>query len=135
MQISSEIKNIRVVSAEVIDYIKKVKGNIDNNTLFDIKLCIEEAVRNAILHGSKSDKNLTVDISYAIEGDKIKVTIEDKGNGFNVSNLPDPRNVENLYKESGRGVYIMQRLMDKVDYNEKGNRLIMEKKLSLAAKS
>ncbi|MCK4463700.1 MAG: ATP-binding protein, partial [Candidatus Omnitrophica bacterium] len=106
-----------------------VKGNISKDTLFDIKLCVEEAVRNAILHGNKSDKNLTIDISYVIEGDKIKVTIEDKGNGFNVGDLPNPTNMENLYKESGRGVYIMRRLMDRVDYNEKGNCVTMEKKL------
>ncbi len=129
MQISSEIKNIRIASAEIIDYINKVKGNISKDTLFDIKLCVEEAVRNAILHGNKSDKNLTIDISYVIEGDKIKVTIEDKGNGFNVGDLPNPTNMENLYKESGRGVYIMRRLMDRVDYNEKGNCVTMEKKL------
>ena len=52
MQISSEIKNIRIASAEVIDYIKKVKANIRRDTLFDIKLCVEEAVRNAIMHGN-----------------------------------------------------------------------------------
>lgn len=129
MQISSEIKNIRIASAEVIDYIKKVKANISRDTLFDIKLCVEEAVRNAILHGNKSDKNLTIDISYAIEGDKIKITIEDKGDGFNVGDLPDPTDMKNLYKESGRGIYIMRRLMDRVDYNEKGNYVTMEKKL------
>ena len=129
MQISSELKNIRAVSTEIIDYIKKTKKNLSKNTLFDVKLCVEEAVRNAISYGSKSDKNLPVEVSYTIEGDKIKVVIEDKGNGFNVKDLPDPTDMKNLYKESGRGVYIMQKLMDKVEYNEKGNRVTMEKRL------
>lgn len=129
MQISSEIKNIRIASAEVIDYIKEVKPNISKNILFDIKLCIEEAVRNAILHGNKSNAKLPVKISYVIETDRIKIIIEDKGDGFNVNSLPDPTNMKNLYKENGRGVYIMRRLMDRVDYNEKGNCVTMEKKL------
>ena len=129
MQISSEIKNIRIASAEVIDYIKKAKANISKNILFDIKLCVEEAIRNAILHGSKSNAKLPVEISYVIEMDRIKITILDKGNGFNVNDLPDPTNMKNLYKESGRGVYIIRRLMDSVKYNEKGNCVTMEKKL------
>ena len=90
---------------------------------------MEEAVRNAIVYASKSDKVLPIDISYTIEQDKIRIVVEDKGAGFNVKDLPDPTNMKNLYKESGRGVYIMQRLMDKVEYNEKGNRVTMEKRL------
>ena len=130
MQISSEIKNIRIASAEVIDYIKKAKANISKDTLFDVKLCIEEAVRNAILHGNKSNAKLPVEISYVIKKNRIKITIRDKGEGFNVNNLPNPTNMKNLYKESGRGVYIIQRLMDRVDYNEKGNCVTMEKELT-----
>ena len=128
-EILSELKNIRILSAEIINFIKKEKKNVDKHILFDIKLCVEEALRNAIVHGNKSNKNLPVNIFYDIEGDNLKVIVRDKGNGFNVRNLPNPTNRENLYKEDGRGVYLIHKLMDKVQYSEKGNSVTMIKKL------
>ncbi len=86
-EILSELKNIRILSAEIINFIKKEKKNVDKHILFDIKLCVEEALRNAIVHGNKSNKNLPVNIFYDIEGDNLKVIVRDKGNGFNVRNL------------------------------------------------
>lgn len=129
MKVSSELKNVRVVSDEIIDYVKKARPNIDTDILFDIKLCVEETVRNAIVHGNKSNKNLPVDITYVIDEDRIRISIEDKGEGFDVNSLPDPTNPKNLYKESGRGVYLIHKLMDKVSYNDKGNHVTIEKKL------
>jgi len=128
-EIQSDEKNIRTASADIINYIEKEKGDIGHNTLFDIKLCVEEAVRNAIIHGNKSKRNLLVGISYDINEDKIKITIEDKGEGFDVKSLPDPTDLSNLYRSGGRGVYLMHRLMDNVVYNKKGNSVTMEKKL------
>lgn len=129
MQISSELKNIRTTSSEIINYIRRIKPDVDKNILFDIKLCAEEAMRNAIIHGNKSDRKLSVDIAYTIEKNRIKITVEDKGKGFDPSSIPDPTRPENLYKESGRGIHIMKRLMDGINYNKKGNRVTMEKEL------
>lgn len=126
----SEIKNIRPVSSRIIHFVEKRKKDISRDTLFDIKLCLEEAIRNAVIHGNKLKKEYTVDISYDIEGNSLKVTVEDKGNGFKVEDLPDPTHKDNLYAEGGRGVYIIHRLMDNLTYNEKGNRVTMEKKLT-----
>lgn len=134
LKLSSETWNVRIASAKIVDYIvdyiKKNKQDVSNDVLFDIKLCIEEAVRNAIVHGNKSKKDLMVDISYNIEDNKIKITVQDKGKGFTVSELPNPTHEDNLYKESGRGVYIIHRLMDKVVYNDIGNLVTMEKNLA-----
>jgi len=129
MQILSEVKNIRIASSEVVNYIKKTKNNVSNNMLFDIKLCVEEAVRNAITHGNNSNADLPVIVNYSINGNSVKITVEDKGKGFDVRRLPDPTLAKNLYKESGRGVYLMHKLMDKITYNSKGNIVTMEKKL------
>jgi len=131
MKITSELKNIKAVSAEITSRIEKTKEGISRDTLFDIKLCVEEAVRNAMIHGNRSDKKQHVLVSYEIEADKVRITIEDNGNGFKVRDLPDPTHSDNLYAEGGRGVYIMHRLMDKVQYNQKGNRVTMEKRFIL----
>ncbi|MET0753027.1 MAG: ATP-binding protein, partial [Pyrinomonadaceae bacterium] len=57
-----------------------------------------------------------------------RFTIEDEGEGFDVQSIPDPRNPENLFKTSGRGVLFIYNIMDEVKYNERGNRLTMIKK-------
>ena len=65
MQIPSEIKQIRIVSSEIESFLKD-KHKIGDSVLFDIRLCIEEAVRNAIVHGNKNKKELPVHIKYFV---------------------------------------------------------------------
>jgi len=126
----SRQEDIKHASAEIIDFIKKFNPETHTDILFDIKLCIEEAVRNAIIHGNKSREEQPVDIYYYIDDNRIVIKVADKGAGFKVSDIPDPTQEENLYKESGRGVYIMHKLMDRVEYSGKGNVVVMEKRLS-----
>lgn len=130
IQILSKQQNIRTVSNEILANIKKAGKNITDDILFDIKLCVEEAIRNAMVHGNKRNESLPVSITYQVDSDRITLIVEDKGEGFNFAELPDPTEDQNLYKESGRGVFIIRKLMDKVIYNEKGNRIKMEKRLT-----
>ncbi|MER3632266.1 MAG: hypothetical protein C4325_08950 [Blastocatellia bacterium] len=57
-----------------------------------------------------------------------RFTVEDEGEGFDVSSIPDPLDPDNLFKASGRGVLFIFNIMDEVQYNERGNRLTMVKK-------
>ena len=59
---------------------------------------------------------------------KKEVFAEAKGEGFDVNNVPDPRDPQNLLKTSGRGVLFIYNIMDEVKYNERGNRLTMIKR-------
>ncbi len=45
------------------------------------------------------------------------LSVKDQGKGFDMSKLKDPTDPENIFKENGRGVFIVKQLMDKVDYN------------------
>ena len=68
LSVSNDSKNIKHVSTEITEFIKQSNPKVTNELLFDIKLCIEEAVRNAMVHGNKSHPDLLVDISYKIDG-------------------------------------------------------------------
>ena len=127
IEIASEDKNIKKVSSEILKSISAYKT--DEHKLFDIKLCIEEAVRNAIIHGNNSDKKLHVKINYWVDNDKLNIEVEDEGEGFDPNLIPDPTKGSNITKESGRGVRLIKKLMDRVDFNEKGNKIRMEKRL------
>ena len=117
---------MREVSSSILKSLESHK--IDEETFFDIRLCVEESVRNAIVHGNSNDKKRFVKIDYWLEGDnKFIVEIEDEGAGFNHKDLPDPTHEDNIIKGSGRGVYLVLHLMDEVKFNDRGNRVTLTK--------
>jgi CheY-like chemotaxis protein len=89
---------------------------------------LDEAFVNAVKHGNKHDHNKLVRIIADLSPKEARFTIEDEGEGFNVGDIPDPRDPENLFKSSGRGVLLIYNIMDEVEYNERGNRLTMVKR-------
>ena len=127
INVPSEIKYIKKVSSGVLASLKA--HNVRDDKAFEIKLCLEEAVRNAIVHGNHSDRKLSVRISYKIDGGRIEIDVEDEGKGFDHKALPDPTKSDNLMKNCGRGVYIIKKMMDKAEFNETGNKLTMTKNL------
>jgi serine/threonine-protein kinase RsbW len=91
-------------------------------------VALDEAFVNAVKHGNKFDPNKLIRINADISKTEARFTIEDQGEGFDVKNIPDPLDPENLFKTSGRGVLFIYNIMDEVEYNERGNRLTMVKK-------
>jgi serine/threonine-protein kinase RsbW len=125
--IPNDIKYVREISSKIL---KKLESrNISESTLFDIRLCVEETVRNAMQHGNRHGKKSKVKISYNIGPDKFVIDVQDEGPGFDPGRLPDPTHDDNIMKGSGRGVYLVRHLMDKVEFNDKGNRVKLTKYL------
>jgi serine/threonine-protein kinase RsbW len=91
-------------------------------------VALDEAFVNAVKHGNKFDAGKLVRVAMEVSRDEARFTIEDQGEGFDVNNIPDPLDPENLFKTSGRGVLFIYNIMDEVEYNERGNRLTMVKK-------
>jgi serine/threonine-protein kinase RsbW len=97
----------------------------DASNLF---IALDEAFVNAVKHGNKQDARKLVRITADLSAQEARFTIEDEGEGFDVAAIPDPRDPENLFKTSGRGVLLIYNIMDQVEYNERGNRLTMVKR-------
>ena len=128
IKIPSEIRFLRKASSKILSALEGY--NVDEGRIFDIKLCIEEAVRNAMVHGNHFDKKKIVKIVYWIDGDALHIEVGDEGPGFDHAASADPTDAPNILKNSGRGVYLIRKLMDKVEYNDKGNRITMTKMLN-----
>jgi serine/threonine-protein kinase RsbW len=96
--------------------------------LFGIRLALEEAIVNGIKHGNHGDPAKQVVVYYSINPSEIVTEIEDQGAGFNPHNVPSPVAPENLERPGGRGVFLMRQYMTYVQYNERGNRVILFKK-------
>jgi len=127
MIIPSDLKQVRVVIDKLQTALEK--KNVDKQVLFDMKLVTEEALVNAIKHGNGLDESKVVRVDIETDAEKIEISIEDQGEGFDYKKIPNPTKDENLEKTSGRGVFLIKQIMDEVRFNKPGNCITMIKYL------
>ena len=97
-------------------------------SMVNLPLVMDEALSNAIQHGNKGNDELKVHARIYISSRRIVVQVEDEGEGFTPETGRDPRDLEHIYKDSGRGIYLISELMDKVEFKKGGRLLEMEKR-------
>jgi sigma-B regulation protein RsbU (phosphoserine phosphatase) len=119
--------NILEVDNAVINIINTLKKVIKLNEEKEWRIytSLYEAIINAIEHGNKNNIQKRVHITYRILKNWLIFKVRDEGHGFEVSSLPDPLDSKNILIPSGRGIYIIKRLMDKVKFNKTGNEISM----------
>ena len=93
----------------------------------NLPLVMDEALSNAIIHGNRGREDRKVRVRIYVSVHRFFVQVEDEGDGFSPDEAKDPKSEENLHKPSGRGIYLMRELMDKVSFKEGGRLLEMEK--------
>ena len=122
--IPSSLRNIEGAVRRVAGFLEE---NSDCRKLENIQAALREAVSNAMRHGNHSDPEKCVRLTVEIEeGGGITIVVKDSGSGFDPAKLPDPTEGDNIYRESGRGVYLIRHLMDRVEYQfGEGTALIM----------
>ncbi len=87
-----------------------------DDALFGIDMAVREALANAVKHGNELDETKQVEITMISLDIGMEIMIRDFGKGFDVSEVPDPTNPENLLKASGRGILFMHNFVDKVEW-------------------
>ncbi len=105
---------------------------LDKELAYWIELAINESAINAIQHGNDLDASKIVSIEISSDGEMIEIVVEDEGQGFKLSDVPDPTDIENLLKPGGRGILIIQSFMDTVEVSQTdggGSRLRMVKSI------
>lgn len=124
LNIPADLGNLRLVEKAIdelsmeLDLSDEVYGNVLVATM--------EATNNAIIHGNNSDPEKMVRIEMLMEKRELKVHIEDQGQGFDYSTVPDPTAPENLEKINGRGIFLMERLSDEILYLENGRIVVLK---------
>ena len=98
-----------------------------DDDIFGIHLAMEEAIVNAVKHGNNDDESKKVRIEYSVTRERFEIKIHDEGTGFRPSQVPDPREGDNVFKAGGRGLLLMKAYMDTVEYNVQGNCVHMVK--------
>lgn len=113
----------RAAEAELLAAVSR--GGYSDESVFAIRLALEEAVVNGFKHGNAHRPGSTVGLEWSVDARRVVITVEDQGQGFDPSSVPDPRHPENLEKPSGRGLMLMRAYMTTVEHNDKGNRVRM----------
>ncbi|MEZ5417056.1 MAG: ATP-binding protein [Vicinamibacterales bacterium] len=104
------------------------KGWTDDE-LMPVELALDEALANAIRHGCKGDPTKHVQCVVTTDAaGEVVIVVRDPGPGFDVAAVPNPLEGANVLKPSGRGVFLINQLMDKVEFADGGRQVVMQKK-------
>lgn len=108
-------------------------AHLDEDSALNLGIALREATLNAMKHGNKLEEDKDVEVTFELKKDRLEVTVRDEGPGFDHRSGADPRQPENLTKFNGRGLFLMEKLTDGVDFqcsSGKGTTVRLFKKLS-----
>ena len=125
MVIPTDLRAAREIQQQILGEVKAC--GYTEESIFAIKLAMEEAVTNAIKHGNRYDRAKKVTVNYAISPQRTEIVVADEGGGFTPYVLPDPTVQGNLECPSGRGVMLMRAYMDEVQFSDRGTCVRMVK--------
>ncbi len=96
---------------------------------FEVELSVREALANAIRHGTNNDPSKEVQISVACDRDQgMLIVVSDPGPGFDPEKLPSCVQGENIFSTHGRGIFLINRYMDDVQFKKGGTEIHMRKR-------
>jgi serine/threonine-protein kinase RsbW len=128
--LASRFENIEVAERAFRDLCSE--AGCDGDELYWVATALREALANAVRHGNRLEPERKVHLEYSVDGCEVLIRVEDEGDGFDVSSIPDPTSPENLLRPSGRGIFYMQQFMTRVEFGRSpggGTSVLMVKKL------
>ena len=109
---------------EIVREMKCAPGRED-----DIELALTEALANAVVHGAKNDSSKIIECDVACDEERgILIVVRDPGTGFDPSKIANPCEGQNIYANHGRGIYLINELMDEVQFHKNGTEIHMLKR-------
>jgi serine/threonine-protein kinase RsbW len=113
-----------------VEGIMKVVRQIEcaNGKDFEIETALREALANALIHGAQMDPSKKIQCCVACEDAKgMLIIVRDPGSGFDPLDIPDCTVGDNLYSNHGRGIFLINELMDEVQFHKNGTEIHMRK--------
>jgi serine/threonine-protein kinase RsbW len=114
----------------VVGWVMRLVGELEYaaGKEFEIEMALREALANAVLHGCKADPAKKIECS--VTGDRqhgITIVVRDPGAGFDPASIPSPTDDSNLHADHGRGILLINKLMDEVKHESNGTVIRMRK--------
>ena len=92
-------------------------AHLDEIQFNKVLVSTTEAVNNSIFHGNKSDPRKKVFLTCALSRERMILKVRDSGKGFDPEKIGNPLNNTHLLRVSGRGIFLMKTLMDRVEFH------------------
>jgi serine/threonine-protein kinase RsbW len=125
--LSADRKAVDPVVEQVMEYVRKMK-NVEGKE-DAIELALQEALANAVVHGAKEDPTKVVECIVACDEQRgLLIIVRDPGPGFDPQGIPSCTMGENLYSNHGRGIFLINQLMDEVKFHKNGTEIHMVKR-------
>lgn len=92
----------------------------------EVQMALTEALANAVIHGAQNDPRKEVECCVACDAERgMLIVIRDPGTGFDPAKVPNPVMGQNIFSTHGRGIYLINRLVDDVRYEKGGTEIHM----------
>ncbi|HTW58517.1 MAG TPA: ATP-binding protein [Terriglobales bacterium] len=127
ISLAARRESVDMVVAQVMDSVRQL--NCVNGKADAIELALQEALANAVVHGAKEDPSKIVECLVACEEERgVLIIVRDPGEGFDPNAIPSCTVGENLYSNHGRGIFLINQLMDEVKFHKNGTEIHMVKR-------
>jgi serine/threonine-protein kinase RsbW len=82
----------------------------------NVPVALTEALSNAIVRGNAQTDGTHVRVRASVDTRELVVEVEDQGPEFDLdAKTVDPTSPDRIEREDGRGLFLMRRLMDRVE--------------------
>ncbi len=124
LELPTDLGAIEPTVHELADHGRELGFDPDRLRL-NLRVGVAEALTNAMLYGNSRDPSKRVWLEAELSREAVVVRVTDEGRGFDPQHLPDPTLPPNRLRPGGRGIFLIRKLMDHVEFNEQGNSVTM----------
>lgn len=124
LNLRNDLRAIERTVAELVERGRAV-GFDDDLLRLNLRVGLTEALANAMLYGNDRDPRKHVRVEAQFSSERIAIRVTDEGRGFDPDQVHDPTAPANLHRSGGRGIFLIRKLMDRVEFNEQGNSVLM----------
>ena len=122
----ADVTKISPVVEQVMDLAQEMECTTGKE--FEIETALREALANAIVHGCKQDPNQKIQLCVGCDQSRgMLIIVRDPGEGFDPTSLPNPTTGQNIYATQGRGIFLINQLMDEVHFEQGGTEIHIRK--------
>jgi serine/threonine-protein kinase RsbW len=124
LELPNDLRVIERAVNYLIDRGQEIGFNQDRLRL-NLRVGLTEALANAMLYGNSRDPRKRVRVDAQVAEGVLTIRVTDEGRGFNPAAVSDPTLPRNRKRAGGRGIFLIKKLMDRVEFNESGNSITM----------
>lgn len=127
LPIPCEISDIEPVIHRMIETIRET--NCLPESHFEVDLAFREALANAVVHGCRGDSLKAIQLGVACDESRgVLIVVRAPARGFNTNSIPLPVLGQRIHSSHGRGIFLINQIMDEVPLEYGGDEIRMPKK-------